>query len=52
MITPNFRGNNVEIFNEKEIPSYNIRKIDRLSLLGMRAAESLLFCGIPFDNFE
>ncbi len=45
MITPNFRGNNVEIFNEKEIPSYNIRKIDRFSSLGMRAAESLLFVG-------
>ncbi len=45
MITPNFRGEKVGIFNEKEIPSYEARKVDSLTLLGLRSSEALLFLG-------
>ncbi len=45
MITPNFRGNRVGIFNEKEIPSYEVRRIDRLTLLGIWMSQGLLFLG-------
>lgn len=45
MITPNFKNDDVQIFNEKEIPSYEIKKMDAVTLFGLRASKSLLFLG-------
>jgi|GEM_PF-1011661 len=45
MITPDFKNDKVEIFNKKEIPSYEIRKIDKLTLLGLRMSQFLLVGG-------
>ena len=45
MLTPDFKNEKVVALNEKEVPSYEIRKIDKLTLLGLRTSELLLIAG-------
>ncbi|NTV41447.1 MAG: hypothetical protein HGA61_04210 [Candidatus Moranbacteria bacterium] len=45
MASPNLKSEGVQIFNEKETPSYEIRKIDKITLFGLRVSEVLLFTG-------
>ncbi len=46
MITPSFSGNKIGIFNEKETPSYEVRRIYNLTLLGLRFSKILLLMGV------
>ena len=46
MYTPQFKGGNVELVNEKTIPSYEARKVAVFSLVGLYFSEALLFVGV------
>jgi hypothetical protein len=45
MKIPRFRANNLEIFN-REIPLYEMRNVDRRSLLGLYFSQVLLYTGL------
>ncbi len=45
MYIPRFGDKNTETFNERECPTYEIRKVDSLSSVALYAAEALLFLG-------
>jgi len=45
MLTPEFKDKKTTALNEKEVPSYEIRKIDKFTLIGLRISELLLIAG-------
>jgi hypothetical protein len=45
MLTPDFKDKKTTALNEREVPSYEIRKIDKLTLLGLRISELLMVAG-------
>lgn len=51
---PNFKKDKIEIFNKREAPLYETRKMDKRTFFGLRISELLLFAGfalIVLNNF-